>query len=205
IQTQSGQPAAQQGESVTLTGEFLSSANQVLLTHTKLGTQLKLTPSDVTANSLTFQLPASPPTQYPAGLYDLVVHWVDSAGTAQQSTNTIPFAVALWLPATQAAVTVPAGSQIQLTLNNFAPQVWPGQAVTLALSNTSLPLVSLSADAQPFLDKTPVSSLNFLFSSGLPPATNLLARIEVDGVSSVVQANIPKSGPPSFTGPWVTI
>lgn len=206
IQTLSGQPAAQQGENVTLTGEFLTSANQVLLTHTKLGTQLTLTPSNVVANSLTFQLPASPPNQYPAGLYDLVVQWIDTlTGAAQQSTNTVSFAVALWLPATQAAATAAAGSQIQLTLSDFAPQVWPGQAVTLALSNTTPPLVSLSADAQPFPNKNPVSSLNFLFSSGLPTATNLLARLEVDGVSSVVQANIPKSGPPSFIGPWVTI
>lgn len=208
IQTVSGQ-AAQQGEDVTLTGEFLTSAQQVTLTHTKLGTRLKLTPSatpPATANSLTFQLPPSPPNEYPAGLYDLDVQWLDPVtGAATQSTNTVPFAVALWLPATQAAVTAPSGTQIQLTLNEFAPHVWPGQAVTLALSNTSLPLVSLSAETQAFAGETPVSSLSFLFDSGLPAATNLLARIEVDGVSSVVGANIPKSGPPSFTGPWVTI
>ncbi len=179
------------------------------LTHTKLGTQLNLAPSTsppVTANSLTFQLPPSPPNEYPAGLYDLVVQWLDPVtGAATQSTNTVQFAIALWLPTTQAATTTPMGAQIQLTLSDFAPQVWPGQTVTLALSNTSLPLVSLSADAQPFADTTPVSSLTFLFDSGLPTATNLLARLEVDGVSSVVQANIPKSGPPSFVGPWVTI
>ena len=209
IQTASGQPVGQQGESVTLTGEFLTSAQQVTLTHTKLGTQLNLAPSTsppVTANSLTFQLPPSPPNEYPAGLYDLVVQWLDPVtGAATQSTNTVQFAIALWLPTTQAATTTPMGAQIQLTLSDFAPQVWPGQTVTLALSNTSLPLVSLSADAQPFADTTPVSSLTFLFDSGLPTATNLLARLEVDGVSSVVQANIPKSGPPSFVGPWVTI
>jgi hypothetical protein len=206
IKTLSGQPAAQQGENVTLTGEFLTSANQVLLTHTRLGNQLKikLTPSNVAASTVTFQLPPSPPNQYPAGIYDLVVQWLDAAtGAAQQSTNTVPFAVAAWLPKTQVAATSAVGSQIQLTLSNFAPQVWPGQAVTLALSNTSLPLVSLSADAQPLPDQNPASSLTFLFSSGLPSATNLLARLEVDGVGSIV--DIPVSGPPSFTGPWVTI
>ena len=111
VQTKSGQPPAQQGETVTLTGEFLTGANQILLTHAKLGTPLKL-PTSGTANSLTFQLPPSPPNQYPAGLYDLVVQWVDAKGSANQSTNTVPFAVAAWLPATQAAATTPAGSQI---------------------------------------------------------------------------------------------
>ena len=205
IQTPSGQPAAQQGDSVTLTGEFLANANQVLLTHTKLGRQLKLTPSSVTADTLTFQLPPSPPNQYPAGIYDLVVQWLDTTGAAQQSTNTVPFAVATWLPATQAAPTAVVGSQMQLTLNSFAPQIWPGQAVTLALSNMALPLVSVSAEAQPLPNPSPASSLTFLFSNGLPTATNLLARLQVDGVSSIVQANIPTSGASSFTGPWVTI
>lgn len=205
IQTASGQPAAQQGESVTLTGEFLANANQVLLTHTRLGRQIKRPPSSVTANTFTFQLPPSPPNEYPAGIYDLVVQWLDATGAAQRSTNTVPFAVATWLPATQAAPTAAVGSQTQLTLNSFAPQVWPGQLVTLALSNMALPLVSLAAEAQPLPDQNPASSLTFLFSNGLPTGTNLLARLEVDGVSSIVQANIPTSGPPSFTGPWVTI
>ena len=43
IQTASGQPVGQQGESVTLTGEFLTSAQQVTLTHTKLGIRLRET------------------------------------------------------------------------------------------------------------------------------------------------------------------
>ena len=205
IQTASGQPAARQGESVTLTGEFLANANQVLLTHTRLGRQLKLAPSSVTANAFTFQLPSSPPDQYPAGIYDLVVQWLDANGNAQQSTNTVPFAVATWLPATQAAPTAAVGSQMRLTLNSFAPQIWPGQSVTLALSNMAVPIVSLSADAQPLPDQNPASSLTFLFGNGLPTGTNLLARLEVDGVSSIVQANIPPSGSPSFIGPWVTI
>ncbi len=210
IQTQSGQPAAQQGEDVTLTGEFLAGANRVALTHTKLGISLPpLTPSGVTADSLTFQLPAmppNPPSLYPAGAYDLVVQWWDAArGAAVRSTNTVPFAIAAWLPPTQAATASAVGSQIQLTLNNFAPQIWPGQSVTLALSTTSQPLVSLAADAQPLPDMNPTSSLTFQFASGLPSATNLLARLEVDGVSSIVQANIPKHGAPSFIGPWVTI
>lgn len=210
IQTQSGQPAAQQGENVTLTGEFLAGANRVVLTHAKLGISLPpLTPSGVTAEALTFQLPAmppNPPNLYPAGVYDLVVQWWDAArGAALRSTNTVPFAIAAWLPPTQAATATTVGTQIQLTLNNFAPQVWPGQSVTLALSTTSPPLVSLAADAQPLPDMNPASSLIFLFGNGLPSATNLLARLAVDGVSSIVQANIPKHGAPSFVGPWVTI
>jgi hypothetical protein len=39
----------------------------------------------------------------------------------------------------------------------------------------------------------------------LPTGTTLRARLEVDGVSSLVQAYIPPIGSPSFIGPWVTI
>ena len=76
---------------------------------------------------------------------------------------------------------------------------------TLVAANPSVPLVNLSASAQPLPDDNPASSLNFLFDSGLPTAVNLLARLEVDGVSSIVEFNIPPHGPPSFIGPWVTI
>ncbi|HTX51587.1 MAG TPA: DUF4255 domain-containing protein, partial [Caulobacteraceae bacterium] len=103
IQTKSGQGAAQQGETVTVTGEFLTGANRVLLTNAKLGARLKL-PTTGTGNALTFQLPPippNPPNLYPAGVYDLVVQWVDAKGVVSQSTNTVPFAVAAWLPPTQ--------------------------------------------------------------------------------------------------------
>jgi hypothetical protein len=217
IQTWTGQPGAQPGEKVTVTGEFLTGANNIQLTHTKLGTvlgtpSLPIVPFDVTATSLTFQLPGIPPAQYPAGLYDLVVQFLDSTQPGRTlTTNTLPIAVAPVLPDTQPATQVPSGTDSMLTLDSLVP-VWPGQSVTLGLSNVlqisgpGATLVNLSADMQPVLGTVPVSSLSFAFNNPVPSG-KWLARLQVDGVSSVVLANIPKlpqHGPPSFTGPTVT-
>jgi hypothetical protein len=211
IQTASGQPAAQPGDQVTLTGEFLTDANLVVLTHQKLGKQVQLTPLSTppaSATSLTFALPDHTTANFPAGLYNLEVQWYDSVKkVATQSTNTIPFALAAWLPNTQTAATTPVGSQIQLKLSSFAPPIFPGQTVNLSLSNIPTPsqtLVCLSSDAQPLPDDNPATTLTFLFDPGLPTATDLLARLVVDGVCSIVQIPAPPA-PPAFTGPWVTL
>lgn len=214
IQTAAGQPGAQQGESVTVSGEFLTGANNIQLTHTRLGTVLgtplaPIVPTGVTATSLTFQLPPSS-AGYPAGIYDLVVQFLDNTNPGRTlATNTLPLAVAPTVTTPQTATLVPSGSDTLLTLSSFSPNVWPGQSVTLGLSNVlqiSGPgetLVNLSADVQPVLGTSPVSSLSFLFNGTVPTGKSWLARLQVDGVSSIVQANIPKSGPPSFTGPLV--
>lgn len=211
VETASGQPVAQQGEQVVLSGEFLTGATMALLTHARLGLQLKLSNTTPLTSQVTFQLPPIPPNPinaYPAGIYDLEVVWIDpTTNTALQSSNTVPFAIAPWLPATQSAASVPSGSQVEITLGNFAPAIWPGQEVTLGLSTVSAvaPYLSYQADAQSVLGTAPLSSVSFLFPSGLPTGQNLLARLEVDGAGSVIQANIPKTGMPSFTGPWVTL
>jgi uncharacterized protein DUF4255 len=211
IQTASGQPVAQQGEQVVLTGEFLTGASTAVMTHSRLGIQLKLINTTPTQSVVTFQLPPIPPnpgTAYPAGIYDLEVLWTDPVtGTVLQSSNTVSFAIAPWLPATQLAASAPSGSQTLITLSHFAPGIWPGQQVSLGLSTVSAvaPFISVTADAQSVLGDTPLSSASFLFPTGLPTGQNLLARLEVDGAGSVIQANIPKTGMPSFTGPWVTL
>jgi Pvc16 N-terminal domain len=219
IKTATDQPAAQPGESVTVFGEFLTGANNVQLTHTRLGTVLgtplaPIVPTNVTATSLDFQLPAVPPAQYPAGPYELVVQFLDNAHPEKTlTTNTLAFAMAPTLPTPQAATLTTSGTDTSLTISSFVP-VWPGQSVTLGLSNvlqisgSGATLVNLSADMQPpaLNAAIPVTSLSFLFN-GTVPSGKWLARLQVDGVSSVVLANIPKGpmmGPPSFTGPVVT-
>jgi hypothetical protein len=216
VQSPGGQPAAQAGEYIVLTGEFLFGATQVLITHQKLGTQYPLLPianpplpyPPPSATTLTVQLPDSGSISFPAGLYDLEVQWLDpTTKAAAATTNTVPFAVAAWLPNTQAAATTPVGSQIQLTLSSFAPPVFPGQSVTLSLSNIPTPLeqlLCLAADAQPLTGDTPATSLTFLFDPSLTTISEFLAILIVDGVSSIVQIPAPPA-PPSFIGPWVTI
>jgi Pvc16 N-terminal domain len=225
IQTATGQPGAQQGDSVTVIGEFLTGANNVQLTHTRLGTVLgtpttPIVPTGVTATSLTFQLPplSTPPTAgYPAGVYDLAVQFLDSAHPGRTlATNTLPLAVAPTLPSLQAAALTPppGGAPGTVVTINSSVAVWPGQLATLGLSNAlqlsgpGTTLVNLSADMQLLAPLAgPISSLAFLFNGTVPTGNTWLARLVVDGVSSIVGANIPKlpqTGPPSFTGPKVT-
>jgi hypothetical protein len=49
-----------------------------------------------------------------------------------------------------------------------------------------------------------VSALTFEFDAGLPLATKLLGRIQVDGVTSQVQVNWTPF-PPTFEGPLVVL
>jgi hypothetical protein len=219
IQTQSGQPAAQPGDYVVITGEALFGASQVVITHQKLGTQTTFLPipnpptpyPPPSATALTLAIPDHASINFPAGLYDLEVQWIDSTThAATATTNTVPFAVAAWLPNTQsvtpAATSTPSGSMLQLQLTSFAPPIFPGQSVTLSLSNIPTPsqaLVCYSADAQSLPNDTPATTLTFLFDSGLAGANDFLARLIVDGVTSIVQIPAPPA-PPSFAGPWVT-
>jgi len=215
-QSPNGQPAAQPGEFVVVTGEALFGATQVLITHQKLGTHAKFLPipnppapyPPPSATAFTIQLPDHTSIGFPAGLYDLEVQWLDpTTKAATATTNTVTFAIAAWLPGTQAAGTTPSGSMIQLKLSSFAPPVFPGQSVALSLSNIPTPiqtLVCFSADAQPLPDDNPATSLTFLFDPGLPTAVDLLARLVVDGVPSIVQITTPPA-PLTFAGPWVTL
>jgi hypothetical protein len=216
IQTQTGQPAAQPEEYVILHGESLFGASQIVITHQKLGKQTTFQPianppapyPAPSATSLTFALPDPASADFPAGIYDLEVQWIDPATkAATATTNTVPFAIAAWLPNSQAAATTASGSMIQLTLSSFAPPVFPGQSVSLSLSNVptpSNPLVCLTAEVQPLTDDNPATTLTFLFDTGLPTATDLLARLTVDGVTSIVQITTPPA-PLTFAGPWVTL
>jgi len=78
--------------------------------------------------------------------------------------------------------------------------------VQLVLNGTvSGNVVSFTGEAQPVLSQTPQTSVNFLFPSSLPTGQTYLARMVVDGIGSQVQFKIPAAGPPSFTGPNVSI
>src|ERR1700722_4152152 len=154
------QSAAQPGDTVTVTGEFLTGATQVSLTNARYNVQLTPPVATVTATSLTFVLPPDT-TQYPAGVYVLAVQFLDSTGTiVLQSTNTLPIAVSPILPATQTATATTSGDSMTITLTSFSPQAWEGQDVALSLSTIpaldppGTPLLSMSASAQPYTGST---------------------------------------------------
>jgi hypothetical protein len=115
-------------------------------------------------------------------------------------------AVTYWLLAAQSPSTAPIAGDLDITLTEFAPPVWPGQRVQLVLSGTvGGSVVSFTGEAQPVLSQLPQSSVTFLFPPLIPTGQTYLARMVVDGISSRVQFNIPAIGPPSFTGPNVSI
>ncbi len=219
ISYQSGQGGAQPNDQVTLSGEFLTGANRVVLTHAQLGVSFPVTPDSVTATQVQFTLPPlapmpspplpSPPTAqpYPAGAYLVAVQWWNAAQQiAVQSTNKFPMAITYWLLAAQSPATAPIASDLGITLTEFAPPVWPGQRVQLVLSGTvGGSVVSFTGEAQPVLSQSPQASVTFLFPLSIPTGQTYLARMVVDGISSQVQFNIPAIGPPSFTGPNVSI
>jgi hypothetical protein len=216
ISYQSGQGSAQPSDQVTLTGEYLTGANRVMLTHAQLGISFHVTPDTVTAGQVQFTLPALtpmpsapplPPPPYPAGAYQVAVQWWDSVQQiVVQATTPFPMAIVYWLPLNQSPGTAPIAGDLGVNLTDFAPPVWAGQRVQLVLSGTvGGNVVSFTGEAQPVLSQTPQASVKFLFPSSIPTGQTYLARMVVDGISSQVQFNIPAIGPPSFTGPNVTI
>jgi hypothetical protein len=200
VQPPPHQSAAKPTDTVTVAGEFLMGATQVVLSNPRFGVQLPINVATVTGPALTFVLPPDT-SQYPAGVYTLTVQFLDSTLTiVQQSTNSLPIAVAPVLP-TQVAITTTNASGTLVTINSFSPQAWEGQDISLGLSLQTAPYTSVSASAIAFTGN--VSSLSFQFDSSLPTGP-LLGVLVVDGVSSPVDVNW-SIFPPVFTGPMVTV
>jgi hypothetical protein len=197
------QAAAQLTDTVGVTGQALLGATRVSFTNPTYGSQVTALANDVVDTSLNFNFPADAAGEYPAGVYQLTVQFMDSTNTiVLQETNPLPLAICPSLPPSQTAASSPSGSGVQVTLTNFSPQIYEKQTVELALSTITTPLVSVSAQAEPFTNLP--ASLDFIFDAGLPTGEKLLARLVVDGVTSVVTADL-NVFPPVFTGPWVTL
>jgi hypothetical protein len=207
IQVPSGQIGAEPGQTVTVTGVFLTGASQVSLTNARYGVQFTAPVAQSQAESLKFVLSPDASGEYPAGVYDLTVQFMDPTNTfVQTSTNTLQIAIAPGLPAQSATTSSPGGTATLVTINSFSPVVWEGQDVVLALSTLSAPLTSVSAQAQAFVgppNSPAVSSLSFLFDDTLPTGVGLLGRLQVDGVTSAV--TVDTSVFPPFLGPLVTL
>lgn len=189
------QSAALPGDQVTVTGEFLSGAGQVMLTNQRLGIArpVVLSPADVTSTSLSFAVPNDPPN-FPPGFYELSVQFLDAAGLITQETNKLLLAVApaVNLASVTAVANVVNGVAGTLVSLKCSPDVRPTQNVSLVLG----------AAAAPANDFTAITdSLGFEFTPPLASGSQLI-RLQVDGVTSLVTW---QKTPPKFTGPMVTI
>jgi hypothetical protein len=194
-----GQMSAAPGDTVTVTGEFLSGASQVALINSKLAIQQSVNVSPVTNNvngALTFIVP-NVPLSFPAGIYSVAVLFNNASGVTQQSTASLPLAVAPVLQTAPPPTVVQSGSSTQITIV-CSPYVMAGQSVTLTLNNAS---VSTSASAGAIDAAT--NTLQFEFTPALASGS-YLARLTVDGSPSVVNVNW-KTHPPAFVGPMVTV
>jgi hypothetical protein len=204
-----GQMAAAFTDTVTVSGEFLDGVSQVLLSNAKLALRFPVPVSNVSNTSLQF-VPGSQttyPTGVPPGIYSLAAQFTDSTGSeVVQSTNTRPIALAPTLP-TQAQTAVANSDGSLMVTVDFTPAVWEGQDVSLSLSSITPPvppvtLYTMTAPALPFTGNAN-TSLSFQFPAGLP-AGQLLGRLQVDGVTSLVGTDF-NVHPPVFTGPMVSI
>jgi len=182
-----GQMSAAPGTTVTVTGQFLNGASQVLLTNARLGIQQPAAASVVNAQSLTFIVP----TSIPAGIYSLSVLFNDASGKTIQSTGSLPFGVA---PAYVSTNTVnQTGTSTQISIN-ISPSLAAAQGASFTMG-------SQSSAIEPVDSAT--ATLQFTFTPALASGT-YLARLVVDGAPSLVAVNW-NVHPPVFTGPMVTI
>ena len=204
-----GQTAAAFTDTVTVTGEFLTSISQVSLIHPRFGLQFPVSLSKITTTS--FQCVPGSQTKYPAGvppgIYNVVGQFLDPANNdVVQSTNTLPIGLAPTLPTQTQAATLNADGTFTVTID-FTPSVWEGQEVSLSLSSLTAPpppdpLFTMTVPALPFTGNNN-TSLQFQLPASFPAGT-YLGRLTVDGVTSQVQVDwVPP--PPVFTGPMVTI
>jgi hypothetical protein len=190
-----GEAAALPGDTVTVTGQFMSGTVQVMLLNQRLSMQFTISPSSITSSSISFVVP----NNTPVGTYSLSVIVTDASGVVVQSTKDMPIALAPTIPSpsTATAVANALGTLVTLDCN---PQVVPGQTVSLALGGIAAPAQTFAA---------PTSTLSFQFPA--LSAGSYLARLRVDGVESPVDVNWPPPAPPAppapptFAGPFITV
>jgi hypothetical protein len=143
------QPAAGLTDAVTVTGEFLSSVTQVVLSNSKLGLEFTVAVTNNVGTS--FEFVTGTQTTYPNGvppaIYSLAGQILDPTSTPgnvkiQQTTNALPMGLAPTLPPTQAAKLTPdpdSAATVLVTIAGFTPSPWAGQTVALSLSSLTAP------------------------------------------------------------------
>ena len=191
-QPPTGQSAAVPGDQVTITGESLNGASQVVLTNPRLGIVYPpFAPATVSDTVVTFTVPDDP-ANFPAGVYNLSLLFLASGGVVVGSTNilALPVAPSILPFAPGAVVANAAGTLVTLTCK---PQVLPNQSVSLALAGTSVPAPIFDAPTDTFAFQFPTLA-----------AGAYLARLQVDGVESPIQVQWTPP-PPVFIGPKLTV
>ena len=196
----SGQPAAQLGDTVTVSGAALAGSTSVLLTNARLGISQTL-PATAGSSEASIQFtvpnPALPPpqpdpTDLPAGMYSLSATF--SVAGQNTVSNSLPMSISATIDATWAPGTLTGGSKVAVSVP-CVPYLRPGQEVSLLIGGQQAP-------ADPFT--TPTRSPSFTFATlQSTDGSAVPVRLRVDGVDSPI-LNL-TSATASFTGPAVTV
>jgi hypothetical protein len=200
VMAPNGQPAAQLGDTVTVSGAALASPSSVQLTNARLGISQVL-PATAGSSEASIQFtvpnPALPPPQpdpadLPAGMYSLSATF-PVAGQATVS-NSLPMSISATIDASWAPGTLTQGSNVTVSVP-CVPYLRPGQEVSLLVGGQQAP-------ADPFT--TPTRSPSFTFATLRPTGGSAVpVRLRVDGVDSPILDLT--SATASFTGPAVTV
>jgi Pvc16 N-terminal domain len=178
-----GQPAAQLGDTVTVSGTDLSGSATVLLTNARLGFS-QTVPATVGSSGTSLQFtvpnPAVPPpppdpTDPPAGMYSLSATFSIPGQT--MISNGLPMTISATIDAGGVPGTLAHGSNRAVSVP-CVPYLRPGQEVSLLIGGQQAP-------ADPFT--TPTRSPSFTFAT--LQATSGWAvpvRLRVDGIDSPI-------------------
>jgi len=195
-----GQPAAQLGDTVTVSGAELAGSATVLLTNARLGVSQTL-PATVGPSGASIQFavpnpvlpaPQPDPADLPAGMYSLSATF--SAAGQTMVSNSLPMSISATIDATWAPGTLTQGSKVAVSVP-CVPYLRPGQEVSLLIGGQQAP-------ADPFT--TPTRSPSFTFATLQSTGGSAVpVRLRVDGIDSPILDLT--SSPASFTGPSVTV
>lgn len=172
------QSAAQPGDVLTLTGNYLGATTAIQLTHPLAPQPLPLDPLSVSASQVTVRLPDPP--QLPAGIgtvavtFDVLTDQAAAVGPVTLTSNAVPVALAPKLVSDATLkVKLAQGGPTTVTVN-CSPAVQPGQ--TIALIVGSKPVTSAPV---------PTATSQLSFSLRGFTAGPYLLRLRVDSVDSV--------------------
>lgn len=165
------QPSAKLGDVLTLTGNHLDGSNVGVLFNQPLwASPLEVAPNaGGTATQLVVQIPNSP-TIWPAGFYTVSVLVQRPGESYRRQTNQLSFSLAPTL--TIAPLSAPAGS-ITFTVN-CGPDVFPGQGVSLLLSDQDVAAPAIASQT---------ATLNFTVTLA---KGDYFVRLRVNGVDSLL-------------------
>ncbi len=192
VEPAGGQPVAQLGKDITLSGHHLDgSAQRVRLRNARFGIDARLPASGTTGDRMNFEIPIEQAADFPVAVYDLAAEMIRPGEATPRETNHLALVLAAELTDLPKTVTRD-GSGIASFSLACRPEVRPEQTVTLILGEQEVA-------PEPFFAAS--DTLNFVIPQA--PAGEFLARLRVDGIDSPIVDR--SATPPVFLDKRLTI